>query len=129
MHIQFLQTNRFQRAIFNLPPLPEKYTLTGHGKISILKDILRSSLPHGNFWTAAAKQLLTLFIDPSRICGVRDYLGVRSPSAVSVHTSWPEWGKSSNIQLVFFFCLPLLTELQIRITYGLVLTSLCTKYL
>jgi len=60
MRIQFLQTNRFQRVIFNLPSLPEKYTLTGHGKTSILNDISRTSLYRGSFWTAAAKQLLTL---------------------------------------------------------------------
>jgi len=60
MRIQFLQTSRFQRVTFDLPSLPEKYTLTGHGKTSILRDISSTALYHRSFWTAAAKQLLTL---------------------------------------------------------------------
>ena len=61
--------------------------------------------PHdGNFQTAATTQLFTPLYLPSRTCGVRDSLSVRLPSAVSVHTSWPEgsvmWHKYS-----FFVCL------------------------
>jgi hypothetical protein len=59
-HSIFFQTNRFQRVIFDLPSLPEKYTLTGHGKTSIPKDMPRTSHYHRSFWTAAATQLLTL---------------------------------------------------------------------